>query len=56
MECADAALAQMLANDPQLRGKCHIAGERWLMFQIEDEARERRAPRRVGYVLPPPRS
>lgn len=56
MECTDAAFAQMLANDPQLRGKCHIAGERWLVFQIEDEATVRRGLRRLGHVLPPPRN
>jgi hypothetical protein len=56
IECADAALAQMLANDPQLRGKCHIAGERWLVFRTEDEAAVRRGLRRLGHVLPPPRS
>jgi len=56
IECADAALAQMLASDPQLRGKCHIAGERWLVFQTEDEAVVRRGLRRLGHILPPPRS
>jgi hypothetical protein len=56
IECADAALAQMLACDPQLRGKCHIAGERWLLFRTEDEAAVRRGLRRLGHVLPPPRS
>ncbi len=56
IECADAALAQMLARDSQLRGKCHVAGERWLVFQIEDETTVRRGLRRLGYVLPPQRS
>jgi hypothetical protein len=55
-ECADAALAKMLASDPQLRGKCHLAGERWLVFPMEDEATVRRGLRRLGHLLPPPRS
>jgi hypothetical protein len=55
IECADATLAQMLASDPQLRGKCHAAGERWLVFGMEDEAVVRRGLRRLGHVLPPRR-
>jgi hypothetical protein len=56
IECADATLAQMLAGDPQLRGKCHLAGERWLVFRMEDEAAVRRGLRRLGHILPPQRS
>ena len=55
IECADATLAQLLANDSQLRGKCHVAGERWLVFRSEDETAVRRMLRRLGHVLPPPR-
>ena len=55
IECADATLAQMLAGDPQLRGKCHLAGERWLVFRTEDEAAVRRGLRRLGHVVPPQR-
>jgi hypothetical protein len=53
IECADAALAQLLACDSQLRGKCHLAGERWLIFRIEDETAVRRGLRKLGHVLPP---
>lgn len=53
IECADAALAQMVAHDAQLRDKCHVAGERWLVFRIEDESAVRRGLRRLGHVLPP---
>ncbi len=53
IECADATLAQMLASDPLLRGKCHLAGERWLIFQAEDETVIRRALKRLGHILPP---
>jgi hypothetical protein len=52
IECADAELARLLASDPQLRAKCHLAGERWLVFRAEDEAAIRRALRRLGLVLP----
>jgi hypothetical protein len=55
MECADAALAQMLASDSQLRGKVHVAGERWLVFRSEDEAAVRRGLRRLGHIVPPQR-
>jgi hypothetical protein len=55
IECADAALAGMLAGDPQLRGKVHLAGERWLVFRPDDEAAVRRGLRRLGHVVPPQR-
>jgi hypothetical protein len=55
VECVDATLAQTLARDSQLRGKCHVAGERWLVFRAEDEAAVRRGLRRLGYILPPQR-
>jgi hypothetical protein len=53
LECADAALAQMLAGDPQLRGKLHLAGEHWLVFRTEDETAVRRGLRRLGHIVPP---
>jgi hypothetical protein len=43
----------LLANDSQLRGKCTLAGERWLVFRQEDETAVRRALKRLGHVLPP---
>lgn len=55
IECRDPTLARMLASDPQLRGKCHLAGDRWLVFRTEDEAAVRRALRRLGHIVPPPR-
>ena len=53
IECADATLARMLAGDPQLRDKCHLAGERWLVFRVEDEAAVRHTLRRLGHIVPP---
>jgi hypothetical protein len=55
IECADAALAQTLASDPQMAGKCHLAGVRWLVYQLADEAAVRRALRRLGQIIPPQR-
>lgn len=55
LECADAALARELAHDSQLRGKCRVAGERWLVFRVEEEAAVRRGLRRLGHIVPPPR-
>ena len=52
IECRDAALARMLAADPQLRDKCQLAGERQLVFRAADEKAVRRALRRLGYILP----
>lgn len=53
VECADAALARELAVDPKLRGRCQLAGERCLVFGIEDEKAVRQALRRLGYIVPP---
>jgi hypothetical protein len=53
--CADAQLAQLLANDRRLRGLCRLAGDSQLVFRALDEAAVRRALRELGYVLPPTR-
>ncbi len=39
VECADPALARMLAHDPQLAGKCHHAGERCWSFAWQTRRR-----------------
>lgn len=53
VECADAGVARQLAADPQLRGKCQLAGECGLVFRSGDETAVRRSLRRLGYILPP---
>ena len=53
--CADATVARQLAGDPQLRERCRLAGENWLVFCAADETAVRRVLRRLGYVLPPAR-
>jgi hypothetical protein len=55
VECADPTVAKMLAVDPQLRGRCQLAGERSLVFRSAEEAAVRKALRRLGYILPPAR-
>ncbi len=55
LECADATVARQLAGDPQLRERCRLAGENWLVFCAADETAVRRVLRRLGYVLPPAR-
>jgi hypothetical protein len=54
IECADPNAAQLLASDPLLKGKCQLAGDRCLVFRVNDETAVRRALRRLGYILPPP--
>jgi len=53
VECADAGVAQLLANERRLRGLCQLAGERTLVFSQKDETAVRRTLREMGYVLPP---
>ena len=53
VQCADAAIAQLLANERRLRGLCLLAGESTLVFREKDEAAIRRVLRELGYVLPP---
>jgi hypothetical protein len=53
VECADAAVAQLLVRDRRLRNLCQLAGERCLVFRTSDEANVRRGLRELGYVLPP---
>jgi len=52
IECADAALATLIANDSRTKPFCLLAGERYLAAPAESEARFRSALRKVGYSLP----
>jgi hypothetical protein len=52
IECADAPTAHLIVNDRRLRNLCHLAGERYVVFGIDDEAAVRRGLRELGYVLP----
>jgi hypothetical protein len=51
IECADSALAALIANDTRTRKHCLRAGERHLVVPASSEAAFRRALRDVGYLL-----
>jgi hypothetical protein len=52
IECADAALAALIANDTRTKPYCLLAGERHLAVPAETETRFRSALRKLGYSLP----
>ena len=51
VECADPALAALIANDSRTRKHCMRAGERHLVVPASSEAAFKRALREVGYLL-----
>ncbi len=51
IECADPALAALIANDTRTRKLCVRAGERHLVVEASAEAAFRRALRDSGYLL-----
>lgn len=51
VECADAPLAQLIANDSRLRNLCFPAGDRHLAVPKENESAFRKGLRELGYVL-----
>jgi hypothetical protein len=51
IECAEPALAALIANDTRTRKLCMRAGERHLVVPAASEAAFRRALREVGYLL-----
>ncbi|MFO1421444.1 MAG: hypothetical protein U1F59_11030 [Candidatus Competibacteraceae bacterium] len=52
IECADAVLATLIANDSRTKPYCLLAGDRCLAVPVESEARFRSALRKLGYGLP----
>jgi hypothetical protein len=52
IECADPALATLLARDRALRALCHPLGERHLAVPLDRELKFRTALLKLGYVLP----
>src|SRR5437764_150144 len=52
VECADPALAALIANDRRLRGLCQPIGDRHVAVAIGREAQFRRALRALGHLLP----
>jgi hypothetical protein len=53
IECADAALATLLANDRSVRAHCTRIGDRHLMIAVGGEAKVRTALRKLGYAMGP---
>jgi hypothetical protein len=53
IECAEPALAALVASDTRTRKHCMRAGERHLVVHASSEAAFRRALREVGYLLAP---
>jgi len=51
VECADPALAALIANDSRTRKHCMRAGERHLVVPSSSEAAFKRALREAGYLL-----
>jgi len=51
VECADAALAALIANDTRTRKHCMRAGERHLVVPSSSEAAFKRTLREVGYLV-----
>ena len=51
VECADPALAALIANDSRTRKHCMMAGERHLVVPASSEAAFKRTLRQVGYLV-----
>lgn len=51
VECADPALAALIANDSRTRRHCMLAGERHLVVPASSEAAFKRTLRDVGYLV-----
>jgi Helicase conserved C-terminal domain len=52
VECADPALATLIAGDRRLRGVCQPVGDRHLAIAIDREPEFRKALRALGHILP----
>jgi signal transduction histidine kinase len=53
IECADPALAALIAGDRRLRGRCQLIGDRYLAVTVDREPEFRKALRALGYILTP---
>ncbi|MBI5589767.1 MAG: hypothetical protein HY881_04720 [Deltaproteobacteria bacterium] len=51
VNCTNKAMAQLIANDPRLKGICMLAGEQYVVVPRGSETRFRRELRNLGYVL-----
>jgi hypothetical protein len=53
IECADPALATLIAGDRRLGGLCQLVGDRYLAVTVDREPGFRKALRALGYIFPP---
>jgi len=51
LECADPALAALIANDSRTRKHCMLAGEQHLVVPASSETAFKRALREIGYLV-----
>lgn len=52
IECADVALATLIARDQATRSLCQLVGDRHLAVPLDTELKFRSALRKLGYVMP----
>ncbi|QIZ35848.1 helicase-associated domain-containing protein [Saccharopolyspora sp. ASAGF58] len=52
IECADSALATLIARDRATRSLCRLVGDRHLAIPLDRESKFRVAVRKLGYVMP----
>ena len=52
IECNDATLAALIANDSRTKKYCQLAGDKCLVVPLNQETRFRTAVRKLGYTLP----
>ncbi|MEM9219673.1 MAG: hypothetical protein AAGD25_35765 [Cyanobacteria bacterium P01_F01_bin.150] len=52
IECTDATLAALIANDSRTKKYCQPAGDKYLVVLLDQETRFRTALRKLGYTLP----
>lgn len=51
IECADAALAVLIANNSRTKKLCFLAGEKHLVIPSESETKFRNAVKKLGYSI-----
>lgn len=52
IECQEASLATLIANDSRTKKYCSLAGDRYLVVPTDQETRFRNGLRKLGYSLP----
>lgn len=52
IQCQDATLAALIANDSRTKKYCQLAGDRSLVVPLDQETRFRNGLRKLGYSLP----